>query len=485
MSTLTKADVRKVIDVIKDLYLADMIPWICGYSGGKDSTAAVQLVWMGLSELPQENLQKNVYVISTDTLVESPVVSLWAKQSLDKMKKEAKASCLPIVPKPLTPLVDNTFWVNLIGRGYPHPRKNFRWCTDRLKIEPSNRFIKEILDAESEAILVLGTRKAESASRKATMEDYEKRRYRDYLSPNGSFPNSYVFTPIENWSNDNVWQFLMQYANPWGHSNKDLMSMYSGASADGECPLVFDASTPSCGNSRFGCWVCTMVEEDKSMAAMIQNDEEKAWMLPMLEFRNEIADRNADWGRRDFRRKDGRLTYNTNTSRLVHGPYTQDTREQFLRRLLRVEKLIHEIGPAEIQETPLITIEELQAIRQIWLDEKHEFEDKLPQIYEEETGRPYHDDLIRRNRYFSAQEARLLDQVCDELHPSEDLLPGLQRALLDIEAKAATSISKKNVIKNFEAEIKKAFYRDEGDALRVAEQRKQAFLLEDEDEPSE
>lgn len=485
MSSLTKTDVREVIDVIKNLYLADMIPWICGYSGGKDSTAVVQLVWMALSELPEESLKKSVYVISTDTLVESPVVSLWAKQSLDKMKRAAQASHLPIVPKPLTPLVDNTFWVNLIGRGYPHPRKNFRWCTDRLKIEPSNRFIKKILDAESEAILVLGTRKAESSSRKATMEDYEKRRYRDYLSPNGSFPNSYVFTPIENWSNDNVWQFLMQYANPWGHSNKDLMSMYSGASADGECPLVLDASTPSCGNSRFGCWVCTMVEEDKSMAAMIQNDEEKAWMLPMLEFRNEIADRSADWARRDFRRKDGHLTYNTNTGRLVHGPYTQEAREKFLRRLLQVEKLIHEIGPTEIQGTPLITATELQAIRQIWLDEKHEFEDTLPKIYEEETGCSYHDDLIRRNRYFGLQEAQLLDQVCDELYHDEDLLPGLQRALLDIEAKAATSISKKNVIKNFEAEIKKAFYRNEDDALRVAEQRKQAFLLEDEDESLE
>lgn len=485
MSTLTKADVREVIDVIKNLYLADMIPWICGYSGGKDSTAVVQLVWMALAELPEENLKKKVYVISTDTLVESPVVSLWAKHSLDKMKGAAEASRLPIVPKPLTPLVDNTFWVNLIGRGYPHPRKNFRWCTDRLKIEPSNRFIKKVLDAESEAILVLGTRKAESASRKATMEGYEKRRYRDYLSPNGSFPNSYVFTPIENWSNDNVWQFLMQYANPWGHSNKDLMSMYSGASADGECPLVLDASTPSCGNSRFGCWVCTMVEEDKSMAAMIQNDEEKAWMLPMLEFRNEIADRRADWDRRDFRRKDGRLTYNTNAGRLVHGPYKQEVREYFLRRLLRVEKLIHEIGPVEIQCTPLITAEELQAIRKIWLDEKHEFEDSLPKIYEEEAGCPYHDDLIRHNRYFGFQEAQLLDQVCSELYCKEELLPGLQRALLDIEAKAAASISKKNLIKNFEAEIKKAFYRDEDDALHVAEQRKQAFLPDDGDGPLE
>lgn len=485
MSTLTKADVREIIDIVKNLYLADMIPWICGYSGGKDSTAVVQLVWMALSELPEENRKKTVYVISTDTLVESPVVSLWAKRSLAKMQEAAKVSRLPIVPKPLTPLVDNTFWVNLIGRGYPYPRKNFRWCTDRLKIEPSNRFIKEILDAESEAILVLGTRKAESASRKATMEGYEKRRYRDYLSPNGSFPNSYVFSPIENWSNDNVWQFLMQYANPWGHSNKDLMSMYSGASADGECPLVLDTSTPSCGNSRFGCWVCTMVEEDKSMAAMIQNDEEKAWMLPLLEFRNEIADRSADWGRRDFRRKDGRLTYNTNAKRLVHGPYNQEARVHFLRRLLQVEKLIHEIGPTEIREIPLITVEELQAIRKIWLDEKHEFEDKLPRIYEEETGRPYHDDLIRHNRYFGSQEALLLDEVCSALHGEEELLPGLQRTLLDMEAKAAASISKKNLIKNFEAEIKKAFYRDEEDALHVAEQRKRAFIPEDEDEPLE
>lgn len=208
-------------------------------------------------------------------------------------------------------------------------------------------------------------------------------------------------------------------------------------------------------------------------------------MLPMLEFRNEIADRKADWNRRDFRRKDGRLTYNINTGRLVHGPYKQEIRMYFLRRLLRVENLIHEIGPVEIQGTPLITAEELQAIRQIWLDEKHEFEDMLPKIYEEETGCSYHDDLIRRNRYFGLQEAQLLDQVCGELYHDEDLLPGLQRALLDIEAKAATSISKKNVIKNFEAEIKKAFYRNEDDALHVAEQRKQAFLLKDEDEPLE
>lgn len=470
MASLSKEDIRLVIDTIKELYLEDMIPWICGYSGGKDSTAVVQLVWYALMELPKEQLNKTVHVISTDTLVESPVVAIWASQSLKKMEAAAKEKGLPIIPHRLTPAITNTFWVNLIGRGYPYPRRDFRWCTDRMKIDTSNRFIKSVLDAESEAIMVLGSRKAESAVRKAVLEGYEKKRYRDHLSPNGSFPNSYVFTPIENWENDNVWQYLMQVPNPWGHSNKDLLSMYSGATADGECPMVIDNSTPSCGNSRFGCWVCTMVTEDKSMAAMIKNDEEKSWMLPMLEFRNEIA---ADWqtdrDRRDFRRKDGRLTWHNN--RLVHGPYTKEAREYFLRRILEVEKLVHEIGPDEIKNVPLISMEELKFIREIWLDEKHEFDDSLPRIYEEVTGKPYNDGTISKNKYFGAPEAELLKKVCSEMYPEEKLLAEMQCALLDTEAKAAAISNKRNVIQNFEKEIKKAFYKDESEAEQIAESR--------------
>lgn len=470
MANLTKNDIQALIEVIKGLYLEDMIPWICGYSGGKDSTAVVQLVWYALRELPPEKRRKTVHIISTDTLVESPVVAIWATESLRKMENQAAADGLPIVPHRLTPTTTNTFWVNLIGRGYPYPRKDFRWCTDRMKIEPSNRFIKSVLNAESEAILVLGTRKAESATRRAVMEGYEKKRYRDHLSPNGSFPNSYVFSPIENWSNDNVWQYLVQVPNPWGHSNKDLLAMYSGASSDGECPLVIDTSTPSCGNSRFGCWVCTMVTEDKSMAAMIQNDEEKAWMLPMLEFRNEIVgQQGSDRDRRDFRKRDGRLQWHN--GRLVHGPYTKKTREGLLRRLLEVEKLVHEIGPDEIKNVPLITMDELRMIRQIWLDDFHEFDDSLPRIYESVTGKPYSDGMVSKNKYFGSAESALLDDVCKELYPDEDLLAGLQRALLDTEAKAAAISNKKNVILNFEKEIKKAFYRDEEDAAEIAQSR--------------
>ena len=128
--------------------------------------------------------------------------------------------------------------------------------------------------------MVLGTRKAESVARRQVMEGYERKRVREHLSPSSTMPNAFVYSPLEDWTSDNVWQYLMQHPNTWGQSNKDLLAMYSGASADGECPLVLDTSTPSCGNSRFGCWVCTMVSEGKSMAAMIHNDEEKAWMLP-------------------------------------------------------------------------------------------------------------------------------------------------------------------------------------------------------------
>lgn len=483
---LSKQDVQDVLEVIKQLYLEDRIPWICGYSGGKDSTAIVQLVWMALRQIPKEQRVKTVHVISTDTMVESPVVAVWSSQSLKKMAQAAEAEDLPIIPHRLTPEIRNTYWVQVIGRGYPYPRQNFRWCTDRMKIAPANKFIKEILDAESEAIMVLGSRKAESATRKAVLEGYEKKRYRAHLSPNGSFPNSYVFTPIENWSNDNVWQFLVQYENPWGHSNKELMAMYSGASADGECPMVIDTSTPSCGNSRFGCWICTLVTEDKSMNAMIKNDEEKAWMLPLLEFRNYIAsmeDKSVDRNRRDFRRMTGKLTWHN--GRLVHGPYTKEVREDFLRKLLELDILIHEIGPEEIKDVPLITMEELRMIRKLWLDEKREFDDSLPRIYEEVTGKPFVDPAIKTNKYYGPAEWELLHEVCRELYPDEQLLPEMQARLLDVEAKSSTMIRRRNIKKSIEDEIKYCYYKDEEDAVEMARLRRRRIGQDDSVEDSD
>lgn len=468
-----KRAVAAVQDEIRELYLGDQVPWIVGYSGGKDSTTTLQLVWEALAALPLEQRKKTVHVISTDTLVENPIVASWVTRSLEVMRETAERLELPVVPSRLTPEVTDSFWVNLIGRGYPAPRPKFRWCTERLKIKPSNAFIRKVVRDYGEAILVLGTRKAESQARARSMSRHERRRVRERLSPNAALPNSLVYSPIEDWSNDDVWLFLMQHKNPWGYDNKDLLTMYQGASPDGECPLVVDSSTPSCGDSRFGCWVCTLVERDKSMQAMIQNDEEKEWMLPLLELRNalDIAD---DSHLRDFRRiygavevfevskKDGQKDL-----RIIRGPYTQEAREMWLRRVLEAQRWIRDHGPKAMGTIELISAGELQEIRRIWVVEKHEFEDRLPRIYAEAYQETCPLPPLDRALPLGEEEVSILREVCgdDTLHFA------LVRDLLDIERQHQYKLRRSGLWPDLEKALKRGFYDSEEDAVLRARAR--------------
>lgn len=467
-----KHAVNSLMEDVAALYLSDDIPWVIGYSGGKDSTATLQLVWLALKQVEPEQRGKPVYVISTDTLVENPIVALWVSKSLQKIGIEAKRQGLPFTSHRLTPTLENTFWVNLIGRGYPAPRPKFRWCTERLKITPSTQFISSVVQEYGEAILVLGTRKAESAVRARVMKRIEERRVRNHLSPNSSLPNSLVYTPLEDWTNDDVWLFLMQVGNPWGYNNKDLLTMYQGASADGECPLVVDTSTPSCGDSRFGCWVCTLVDKDKSMQAMIQNDEEKEWMLPLLELRNELdppKTLDADRHLRDFRRMNGavQLFYD----RPIPGPYKQKVREHWLREVLKVQQHIRDNGPKEVKDIILITLDELQEIRRIWVVEKHELEDSLPGIFEESTGEPYPGGHLDDNLVIGAAEMELLRDLCadNELHFQ------LTRELLSIEKQHKSMLRRAGLFDALEKAFQRNFYDDEQDAINRARLQRDAL----------
>ena len=416
-------NIQKLTKEIQNLYLIDEIPWIIGYSGGKDSTAVLQLIWNAIAELPTKKRTKTIHVITTNTFVENPIVSAWVSNSLKQIKVAAQEKEMPIEPHLLNPSVKETFWVCLIGRGYPAPRHGFRWCTDRLKIQPVNHFIREMIRVSGETIVVLGTRKAESAKRAATMSKHETGRMRDRLSPNARLPNSLIYSPIEDWRNDEVWIYLNQWQNPWGYSNKDLFTMYRGATADNECPLVVDTSTPSCGNSRFGCWVCTMVDKDKSMEAMIQNDEEKEWMQPLLDIRNEL-DVKDDRDKRDFRRIYGKVElFERNVEgktsvEPIPGPYTKYWREHWLRRVLEAQTKVRRTAPEEMRDITLITNEELSEIRRIWLEEKHEFDDILPQIYKEITGKPFQDSRPgAENKLLGSDEWTVLQEICDdEMH---------------------------------------------------------------------
>lgn len=461
---ITKEIINGLKETIRNLYLADDIPWVIGYSGGKDSTATLQLVWYALAELPKEKVHKTVHIMHTNTLVESPVISKWAYNSVHIMQKKAQKEGLPFETHILTPEVDQTYWVNFIGRGYPFPRKKLRWCTDRLKIQPVNNFIKSKIAEHGEIILVIGTRKAESSNRARTMAKYEKMRVRELLSPNPSLANELVFSPLEDWTDNDVWAFLMQYKNPWDYSNNELMTLYRGATADNECPLMYEKNLPTCGKSRFGCWVCTMVEQDKSMAAMIANDEEKAWMTPLLEFRNEFGDESKDRERRSFRKMNGSI-YGT-YERLHHGPYKKEWREYFLKRLLEIQKEINTNGPEEFADLKLITNEELHEIRKIWVMEKHEFDDSLPRIYKEVIGEEFMDAQWIASETFGQDEWELLREVCNEKESDEELLFEMAYTLLDQE-NYASGLNQRNGIQiNLEKTIKHTFYKNEEDATK-------------------
>jgi DNA sulfur modification protein DndC len=452
---IVRQDVERLTVEIQELYCLDAIPWIVGYSGGKDSTAVLQLVWNAVANLPPQQRTKPIHIISTDTRVENPVISSWVQQSLEQMKFTAQQDDLPFQPHPLQPEVHDSFWVNLIGKGYPAPRQKFRWCTERLKIHPANRFIRDVVRASGETILVLGTRKAESQKRATTMAKHAEKRVRDRLSPNASLPNSLIYSPIEDWENDGVWLYLMQWQNPWGHSNQDLFTIYRGATADNECPLVVDTSTPSCGSSRFGCWVCTLVDRDKSMEAMILNDDSKEWMQPLLDFRGELDFRDdekrlKERENRDFRRISGSVQlFERNTEdplekevTNIPGPYIKLWREYLLRRLLETQMTVREKAPLDMKNIELISRAELSEIRRIWLDEKHEFDDALPCIYEEVIGAPFEDFYSSGDQAFlGLDEWSILEEICEDSMHFE-----LMTRLLSTERKFQTMSRRKGIL---------------------------------------
>lgn len=379
-----KEQIETLYACIQETYLSDGRPWVIGYSGGKDSTVTLQSVWYALRALPRKKLTKPIYVISSDTFVESPPIVNYIKKSLQDINSAAEKEGLPFQAHLVQPPVKETFWVNMIGKGYPAPYSRFRWCTDRLKIEPANKFITDTVAQYGEVVVVLGVRKEESSNRAGHMN--KRNMIGNQLSRHKELPNAFVFSPIEDWYTDEVWRYLLATPSPWGGDNHELAALYKSGQ-DGECPLVIDKDQPSCGNSRFGCWVCTVVQRDKSMESMITNGEE--WMRPLLEFRDwlvETQDPAQKHKIRNFRRRTGKVQYRevNGEKKIIWGPFKFEARQEILRRLLLAEKSIQENGPNPDER--LITTEELIHIRHMWRFEEGDWLDSLPNIYREITG---------------------------------------------------------------------------------------------------
>jgi DNA sulfur modification protein DndC len=347
----------EIVQHVKDEYLstAQSYPWIVGFSGGKDSTVVAHAVFEALQAIPPSQRTRPVHIVSNDTMVESPLVMAHLDDVSRQIQAAVDSLSLPITVARTRPDPDKTFWVLLIGKGYPSPNQQMRWCTDRLKIQPTSTYIKDNVSKHGAAVVVLGVRRTESVRRMRTVDKYENDRGSN-LNPHSSITGAYVFRPIVDLTTDDVWEILGSFPAPWGGTHTKLFQLYRDAEG-GECPVVLSKDeAPGCGtkNSRFGCWTCTVVEKDKSLQGFVDSGQHA--YKPLIAFRDWLVSVRNDRTKRSAIRRNGRLTFDV-SGKHIPGPFTIQARQEILNRLLAVQA---EFG------AQLITDDELDLIHKYW-----------------------------------------------------------------------------------------------------------------------
>lgn len=398
--------IDNIIEELIDQYLEkDRFnrPWIIGFSGGKDSTVLLTLVWLALERLKnlRTELKRNVYVVCNDTMVENPVIEEYVTNVLSAIKRAAKQQQLPISVHTTTPELEDSFWCCVIGKGYPVPNNSFRFCTEKMKIKPTSTFITNQVAEDGEAIVLIGTRRSESQQRAKSVGKHEIKGHR--LSKHPLNPNTFTYAPIKELMLEEVWWIINTIPCPWGFDNKILYKIYVEASADDyECPtVVTDKNHSSCGQSRFGCWICTVVKEDKSMSSLINNGVK--WMKPLLDYRNRLIENRNVSEYRCSTRRNGQLAVDEFGHNM--GNYTMDYRIQLLKELLQIQKETQSYRSS----IDLITNQELIAIQVLWYRDGN-FKTTVNDIYNEVYG------YNIPNSNVGLQERLLLEKACAE-HP--------------------------------------------------------------------
>lgn len=369
---------EEIIEEMTYVYKHDNRPWLIGYSGGKDSSLLVSLVVETVMRLPAKERTKKVFIVSSDTGVENPIVKRYMHNSSNKINEFSKSINANIQAEIIYPDVTQSFWSLVIGLGYPTPEPpGFRWCTERLKILPMNRYTNALIERFGEVVLLLGVRKAESLSRKRSITSREIEG--KLLTPHTDIAKAYVYNPLTEIKNELVWEYLLKDdgVSPWGGDMKYLFNLYQGEDLGEEQSVVGQVDKdkiPVTGNSRFGCWCCTIVKVDKSLQRFIDKGSKE--LEPLREFRDWLVSIRQNPEFRDNKRRNGKV-YQKSNGQYGFGPFKLSARQEILRKLLILQK-----------ETAfdLITDEELKMIDTIWDAEGDLTRRKLVDIYYEVYG---------------------------------------------------------------------------------------------------
>ena len=367
-----------IIEEMTYVYKHDNRPWLIGYSGGKDSTLLVSLVIETVMRLPERERTKHIFIVTSDTGVENPIVKKYMHSSSNKINEFSKKINANIQADIIYPEVVQSYWSLVIGLGYPTPEPpGFRWCTERLKILPMNRYTNSIIEQHGEVILLLGVRKAESSTRKRsiTAREIEGK----ILTRHTDIPKAHVYNPLTEIKNELVWEYLLKDdgVSTWGVDMKYLFSLYQGEDLGEEQSVIGQVNKdkiPITGNSRFGCWCCTIVKIDKSLQKFIDNGSKE--LIPLSDFRDWLVSIRQDPEFRDNKRRNGKV-YQKSNGEYGFGPFKLSARQEILKRLLVLQR---DTG------FELITNEELKTIDTLWDLEGDLTRRRLVDIYYEVYG---------------------------------------------------------------------------------------------------
>ena len=312
-----------------------------GFSGGKDSSAVVKLLYTALQKNKVSSCK--FVVVCCDTGVENPIIDRFVKTTLLLIKREAREDGLRFDCEIIKPKIDQSFFVRIIGRGYPPPTNNFRWCTKDIRIRPFQSFLKEL---NQERLIAVGTRVGESHQRDRSLRksiDFDSDE-KFYQRQREGFPGAILFTPIIDFNVEDVWETLVQLESPKSINIAELVRFYKDGS--GECPTIRDFKDKPCSKARFGCWTCTVVRRDRSAERMILQGYNE--LEPYFRFRQWLLDiRNNPEYRCRYRRN----------GQLGPGPFNLRARMMILEK---VNLLEIEIG------CPVLSSHQRTRINELW-----------------------------------------------------------------------------------------------------------------------
>ncbi len=337
MSTV-KTEHERRVDQICDLIRDIQTPISIGFSGGKDSSAVVKLLWSCALQLRSEC--PPLKVVYCDTEVENPIIDAHVKSTLGKIQSEAQQAGINLQCKVIKPSTHQAFFVRIIGRGYPTPTNSFRWCTKDIRIRPFQAYLKS---SNTPPLVAIGTRFGESAQRDRSLRKHSEENAASAFiqrQREGS-KETQLLTPIIDYDTADVWDLLCEFDGPKSIDVTALSKLYKDGS--GECPAIRDFKDKPCSKARFGCWTCTVVRRDRSAEHMIESGYEE--LRPYFELRSWLSEFRNDPKNRCTSRRNGRVG---------PGPFTVAARHEILERVLNLEarvgrQIISEVQMREIR----------------------------------------------------------------------------------------------------------------------------------------